>query len=155
MWWVTWICFSVFPLATFGNLYIRLSSAGKLLSPLHHFYHSDKRCGEWQEFVFLFFHLVLLWTCAFADAKPVSYFHYFIIFIILTKSVVSDMNFVFLSLHLLHTFVNLCTCLSSAGKLFSPLLSLWQKVWWVTWILFFSFSTCYFWELVHSLIFSW
>ena len=51
-------------------------------------------------FVFLFLKLLLLWTCAFTYAQVVSYFHYLITFIILTKSVVSDMKLVFF-LHLL------------------------------------------------------
>ena len=63
------------------------------------------------------------------------------------------MKFVFLILYLLL----LWTCAFAYAQLvsyFSLLynLSFSQKVWWVTWNLFFSLSTCYFCELVHSLM---
>ena len=231
------ICFYLSPFATSVNLCIRLYSGGKLLFLT---FIILTKCGEWHEICFLFLHLLLLWTCAFAYAQSVSYFsllhdfyhsgkkcgewheicfHFslfatfvnlcirlcsggkllFLTFIILTKSVVSDMKFVFLSLHLLllwtcalayaqhvsyfailhnfypsdkkcgewheifvslspfATFVNLCICLCSVGKLLfiTHNLSFCQTVWWVTWNLFFSFSTCYFCEIVHSLMLSW
>ena len=92
------------------------------------------------KFVFLFFHLLLLWTCAFADVQEVSYFtllHAYL-FIILTQSVGSDVLF---SLSPLTTSMNLCIRLCSACKLLFftlLLLSLWQNVRWVAWNLSLS-----------------
>ena len=162
-------------------------------SLLHNFYHSDKKCGEWHEiffslspfatsvnlcirvcsdgklllltfiiltqsvvsdmkFVLLFLHLLLLWTCAFAYAQRVSYFAIFHIFYhSYTKC--SEWHEICFSLSSFATSVNLCIRVCSACKLLcntSYLLSFWHKVWWVTWNLFFSFSICYFCELVHS-----
>ena len=87
---------------------------------------------------------------AFADVQEVSYFSLLLIpylFIILTQSVGSDVPF---SLSPLATSVNLCIRICSVGKLLFItllLLSLWPKSL-MTWNLFFSFSTCYFYELV-------
>ena len=100
------------PLATFVNWCIRFS-VGKLL--LHHlitFIILTKSVVSDMKFVSL--HLLLLWTCIFTYAQMVSYF-LVITFLILIKSVVSNMKLVFLSP--LATFVNLCICFSSAGKL--------------------------------------
>ena len=122
------------------NLCIRVCSVGKLLF-LTLIILTQSVVSD-MKFVFLFLHLLLLWTCAFAYAQRVSYFAILHIFyhsdikcgewheicfslspfatsvnlcirvcsvgkllfltlIILTQSVVSDMKFVFLFLHLL------------------------------------------------------
>ena len=77
-------------------------------------------------------------------------------FIILTRCMISDMNFVFLFLHLVLSW----TCAFSYAQLVSFITSqrwvLWRKdVWFVIMNLLFCFSTCYFCELVHLLTLSW
>ena len=110
---VAWF-FSLSPLATSVNLCIHYCSACKLLFFITLLLSSfwPKSVVSDTKFVFLFLHLLLLWTCAFAYAQRVSYFS------------------------LLCYFYH-CD----------------QKVWWVIWNLFFFFSTCYFCELVHLLMF--
>ena len=86
------ICFSLFLLATSVNLWHLVMLVGKLL----HNFHSNKKSAV-SGIKFLFLHA----TCAFAYAQPVSYYSLLHnLFIYLTKSVVSDMKFVFLYLHL-------------------------------------------------------
>ena len=147
------------------------------------------------KFVFLFLHLLLLWTCAFAYAQEVSYFSIlhnfyhsakkcgewheicfslsplttfvnlciplcsgskllFLTFIILTKSVVSDMKFVFLLFHLLLCERMHLLMYAQLVSYFSILHNFyhsakksgeWHEI-------SFSFSTYYFCELVHSLM---
>ena len=100
------ICFSLSPLATSMNLCIRLCSACKLLFiTLLLLSLWPKSVVSDMKFVFLFFHLLLLWTCAFADVQEVSYFSllHAYLFIILTQSVGSDVLF---SLSPLATSVN-------------------------------------------------
>ena len=68
-------------------------------SLLHNFYHSDTKCGEWHEICFSlspFATSVNLCICVCSVGKLL-----FLTLIILTQSVVSDMKFVLLFLHLL------------------------------------------------------
>ena len=147
------ICFSLSALVTFENLCICLWSAGKSTSSLIIL---PKSVMSDMKFVFLFLHLLLLWTSPFTYAQSVSYFSiHLITFIILTKSVVSDINFVF-SFFPLATSVNLCICWWCSGGelLFTtsciPFYHSDTKC--GKWCTFFSFSTCYFCELVHLLM---
>ena len=101
-------------------------------------------------YFFLFLHLLLLWTCAFANAQHVSYFSLLCYFYHCDKKC-GEWHEICFSLSPLATSMNLCIRLCSACKLLFItllLLSLWPKVWWVTWNLLFSFSTCCFYELV-------
>ena len=85
---------------------------------LHNFYHSDKKCGEWHEISFSLSPLatsvnLCIRLCSVGKLL-------FLAFIILTQSVVSDMKFVFLFLHLLLRWT--CAFAYAQGvSYFSPL----------------------------------
>ena len=155
VWWVTWNLF--FSLSTCYFCELVHSLMHRRYVTFHYFITFIILTQSVVSDMKFFLHLILMWTCTFAYAQGVSYFSLPHNFYHSDKKCGEWYEICF-SLSLLATSVNLCIHLCSVGKLLfitSWLLSFWQKVWWVTWNFCFSFSICYFCELVHSLLLSW
>ena len=108
-------------------------------------------------YFFLFLHLLLLWTCAFTNAQRVSYFSSLLCYFYHSDQKCGEWHEICFSFFPLATSVNLCICWCSGGKLLfttSCVLFYHSDTKCGKWCTFLSFSTYYFYELVHSLMLS-